>query len=430
MQEIDFIMNMVLVLAFLTLYGTVTWGLFRYSTTARYRLWAFGWFIYSIGGIQSAFSSQNLIPLDIVGLACFYVGSTLILDGSRESELNQHRVALYITGVLVLFIAALFSMALNLPYYLIFGFLGLYIAYVCLFSVRIVYGFRDINDMPKGWLIIGLMTWAISWLIYPLVTILPSPFYDIIATLQAAGVIVTGASMLTFFMMTVTHKLEQQYQVSQIMSSLIQHDIRNYIHVSRSALDLIQDVSIVENQWISIASDALEDASLFINEMRDLSGLLARMNNNHEIVPLMSVVDQVVSRVQQEYSLEHRQITINIMESTMIKTCPLFKEILWNIFDNAFKHGSETLYVTEMSSSKAELLLEIKDRSGGIPDDVKDFLNSPESLSRPVAPSIGLGIILIRGLSLMCSLKIAVSDSIEDFQVVGTTYLLRTNRAG
>jgi signal transduction histidine kinase len=230
--------------------------------------------------------------------------------------------------------------------------------------------------------------------------------------------------------MTVTHKLEQQYQVSQIMSSLIQHDIRNYIHVSRSALDLIQDVSIVENQWISIASDALEDASLFINEMRDLSGLLARMNNNHEIVPLMSVVDQVVSRVQQEYSLEHRQITVNIMESTMIKTCPLFKEILWNIFDNAFKHGSETLYVTEMSSSKAELLLEIKDRSGGIPDDVKDFLNSPESLSRPVAPSIGLGIILIRGLSLMCSLKIAVSDSIEDFQVVGTTYLLRTNRAG
>ena len=142
-------MNAVLVLAFLTLYGTVTWGLFRYSTKVRYRLWAFGWFIYSIGGIQSALSSQSLIPLDIIGLSCFYVGSTLILDGSQETELTRRRILLYLIGMSIVFLATLSCFILNLPYYIIFGLLGLYIAYVCLLSARTVYTFKDVNDSQK-----------------------------------------------------------------------------------------------------------------------------------------------------------------------------------------------------------------------------------------------------------------------------------------
>ncbi len=424
MQGVDSPLITVFVIAFLTLYGTLTWGLFRYSKKSSYRFWAFGWVIYSIGGIQSALSPQNLVPFDVLGLTCFYVGSTLILDGTRSAELTQHRVVLYFTGVLIILLATLTSIALSLPYYLIFGVLGLQIAYVCLLSARTVYGSKGINDMPRAWLILGLLIWAASWLIYPLVIVLPSSYYDFVVALQAAGVIVAGASMLTFFMMNVTYSLEQQYQISQIMSSLIQHDIRNYIQVSRSTLELIQGSSPVEKQYIELASETLEDASLFINEMCDLTSALARMNDNYELASLSSIVAHAVKRVQKEYSLEYNQIEISISESTMIRMCPLIKEIVWNIFDNAFKHGSKVLYVKECSGTESEVILEISDRGGGLPTDIKDFLNSPDSLSRPVAPGFGLGIILIHGLSIICGADYHVEDVIEDSKVLGTKYTI------
>jgi signal transduction histidine kinase len=429
MQEVDLIMNAVLVIAFLTLYGTVTWGLFRYSTKDRYRFWAFGWVIYSIGGIESAFSPESLVPLDIIGLSCFYIGSTLILDGSRETKLTQHRVALYLVGMSIILFVTLVCITLNLPYYIVFGLLGLHIAYVCLLSVRTVYDFKDINDMPKAWLILGLMIWAVSWLIFPLVIVLPSSYYVFVVVFQAAGVIITGASMLTFFMMTVTHNLEQQYQISQIMSSIIQHDIRNYIHVARSALELMEMDSLVENQLITTASESLNDASDFINEMRNITMLLARQSS--ELVPtqLSSIIDYILTRVRQEYSLETAQIQVHVSKDHIVKSCPLIKEILWNIFDNVFKHGSEVLYVQERSATKSEVVLEISDRCGGLPEDIKDFLNSQRSLSQPAAPGLGLGVILIHGLSIICDAGLFVEDVIEGSRVVGTKYTLTFAKA-
>jgi signal transduction histidine kinase len=92
----------------------------------------------------------------------------------------------------------------------------------------------------------------------------------------------------------------------------------------------------------------------------------------------------------------------------MIKSCPLLKEILWNIFDNAFKHGSSVLQVSATSTNRSDVGLEISDRSGGLSEETKEFLNSPDSLSRPVAPGLGLGVVLIHGLSTICDIDLCV----------------------
>jgi signal transduction histidine kinase len=97
------------------------------------------------------------------------------------------------------------------------------------------------------------------------------------------------------------------------------------------------------------------------------------------------------------------------------------KEILWNIFDNAFKHGSKELRVREIST-KHNAILEISDRSGGLSEEIKEFLNSPDSLSKPIAPGFGLGIILIRGFSIICGIDLQVEDIIEDSIILGTRF--------
>jgi len=424
MQSVDLALQAVLILSFLTLYGTVAWGLLRYSAKQSYRYWALGWIIYSIGGLQAGFSSvQGLVPLDLVGIFCIFSGSTLILHGTNDAQITKKQVTTYVVCVVAFLTAGIFSLFLKFPYYLIFGILGFYVMYVCFLSVKTVYGFKDVNNMSKIWLISGLMLVGFSWLIFPSVAI-SSEFYFYIITIQAAGVIITGASMLIFFIHTVTQNLEQQYQASQIMSSLIQHDIRNYIHVAQSALDLAEGNTLAENHWFDIASESLEDASRFINQMRDIYGVLSRQKLEHQRFNLAFVINHVLDRVVQEYSLDSSQIDLQISQEIEINTCSLFSEILWNIFDNAFKHGTKILHIDAQLVSSTEVVMEISDRSGGLSEDVKDFLNSPTSLSHPVAPGLGLGLILIKGLSQICEIHLYVEDVIETNASVGTKFVL------
>jgi len=136
-----------------------------------------------------------------------------------------------------------------------------------------------------------------------------------------------------------------------------------------------------------------------------------------------------LKRVRQEYSLESAQIQVQVSKDRTVKSCPLIKEVLWNIIDNAFKHGSEVLYIQESSVTNSEVVLEISDRCGGLPEDIKDFLNSSTSLSRPVAPGFGLGVILIHGLSTICDVKLFVEDVVEGSMTVGTKYTLTFAKA-
>jgi hypothetical protein len=68
--------------------------------------------------------------------------------------------------------------------------------------------------------------------------------------------------------------------------------------------------------------------------------------------------------------------------------------------------------------------VEIQDRAGGVPIDVKEFLNNPNALSSPSAPGIGLDIILIRGLALLCDIPMEIQDVVEDEHVVGSLFQL------
>lgn len=424
MQSVGIALQAVLILSFVTLYGTVAWGLLRYSTRRSYRYWALGWIIYSIGGLQAGFSSmQGFVPLDIFGLECIFLGSTLILQGTRDIRITRKLLNLYALCVIILLIVGLVGLALNLPYYLIFTGVGYYIMFVCFLSAKTVYGFKDVNDMSKIWLISGLLVWGISWMIFPSV-VFSFEMYLYFITIQAVGVIITGASMLTLFIRTVTQNLEQQYQASQIMSSLIQHDIRNFIHVARSALELTEGETLVEKHWLDIATQSLDDAGDFINEMRDIYTVLTRQRLDHLRLNLSSVIFQVLERVTQEYSLQPSQIDYLVSEDIEINTCSLFKEILWNIFDNAFKHGTDILHIHSQTLSSEEILLEVSDRSGGLSDEMKNFLTSPSSLFEQTAPGYGLGLILIRGLTQLCGIRLQVEDVVENGKAVGTTFAL------
>jgi len=430
MQATDFVLDLVLLFAFITFYGTIAWGLIRYSKRQGYRIWAAGWLFYTIGALQGGFASSEsgLSPLDIIAINAMFIGGSLILDGIRATDLTRKRMQTYAIGVVFFSALLIMGLFLNLGFQYVFMPLGFYIIYVCVVSSRIVLGFEPIGDVSSWWLIVGFVTWAVSWLIV-ILTIIDFSFFQVFILTQALGVIIAGSSMLTLFTRTVTRDLEVQYQISQVISGLVQHDIRNYIQTARHALELTEGSGMVENHWINIAAQVLTDAGHFVDEMRDISVSISQVKSPSESVQLSTVVEKARVRVVEEYKLNPEQVEVQVPKNIVIEDSRLIDELLWNIFDNAFKHGSPSISVHSRDSESNGIELVISDRGDGLPENIKNFLNSPNSLSSEKQPLVGLGVLLIKGITSLCEIPFVVSDNDEDPTITGTTYRLRVNRA-
>lgn len=428
MQSLDFVFDMMLIFTFITFYGTIAWGLIRYSKRQSFRLWAIGLIIYSIGALQAGFlSDSGLVIQDSIGIIGMFIGATLILDGTRSTGTTKLQYHIYVIGSVFLTCYLILGIIFQIQYQYIFTPLGFHIAAVCILASRTVIGLENVGDSSKWWLFSGLITLAASWLIFPLTILFPELFPWFIL-IQSIGVIVTASSMLTLFTRTVTNSLETQYNISQILSGLIQHDIRNYIQTAHHALELTEINDVMESHWITIATEVLADAGHFVDEMRDISVSLNQESSTYEKIPLSSVVNKAKDRVIMEYNLTTEQIQIQLSADMMVEKSRLIDELLWNIFDNAFKHGSPSLSIQGEASNSHGVELKISDRGNGLPENIKTFLNSTNALSKPDKPLVGLGVILIRGIASLRGIHLVVSDNVENNNTIGTTYHLKFQR--
>ncbi len=424
MQELEYLLDVVLTFAVLVLYGTVVWALLRYATQPKHRYWAIGWVVYSIGAIFGVLvSTSGLVPSDIISLSLMFFGSRLILDGSRSAYRPIQWIA-YPVGFVFLLLDLLLGLYLSVSFFLVFLPLAIHVAYACIISAKAVYESTPQMRRSDWWLVGGLLFWASSWFVFPFGLFFPESFYFDSMILQAGGILVTGSAMLTYFLKNVTEDLEVQYQVSQIMSSVVQHDIRNYLQTIRNSLELAEGEPHKQDHWVELAGETVDRASDFIDDMRMIAASLTRERSPRVEVPMREMIQQVKERVSLEYALGSDDVWVEVPDSVTVTSCGLLRELLWNIFDNAFKHGSSRVVVRTMSEAGHVRDLTIEDDGGGLPPDVKEFMNRPDSLKRPVAPGLGLGVILIRGLAMLCGVHLEVTDCITGSTVTGTCFHL------
>ncbi|MFW9808565.1 MAG: ATP-binding protein [Candidatus Thorarchaeota archaeon] len=428
MQATDLVLDLVLLFTFITFYGTIAWGLIRYSKRHGYRLWAIGWLTYTAGALQGAFGSSpsGLAPQDMFAMVAMYIGATLILDGTRSSELTKRRIQLYGVGAVLFSSLLILGLVFQIGFQYVFMPLGFHIVYVCILASRTVFGFESVGDgnSSQWWFILGMLLIAVSWLLFPL-TVFTFDLFQFFTFLQAAGVIITGSAMLTLFTAAVNKDLEMQYQISEIISGLVQHDIRNYIQTARHALELTEGADVVENRWLDIATEVLVDAGRFVDDMRDISVSLSQARTPSEKIPMTTILDDAKERVIKEYKLTTEQIQIEMHDDFLVENPRLIHELMWNIFDNAFKHGSPSLKVCGSNSDSNVMEVAISDRGSGLPENIKTFLNSTDAIYKSEKPLVGLGVLLIRGIATLCGVHLDVTDNVEDLSVTGTTYLLR-----
>ncbi len=429
MQEfvIDITIISILVLGFLAFLISVVFGLFRFSKHMRFKIWSIGWIIYTLGiGTTILSVGLEIVLIDSFGVSGMLLGSLLLIDGNNETIRRGRELFIYFAVVVAGVIITLTSIILNLQYGTLFSISGFVSTYACWSSAMYLHRSETIRSLEYWILISGFSIWGFSTTLFPL--LLFSDISQFLVFLNSVSIILTGSGMLAYFIYKKSESLNMQYEISQLLSGVLNHDVRNYVGSLQTAIEYANASESDRETWLELATEIVGSLSDFILEMREIMAATTRFEVKEERIVLLDVLNEVATRVAREYILPSDKLRIEVEPKTVILSNSIVKELLWNISDNAFKHKSSDL-VFNAHNVDDMVILQIIDQAGGMPPEVQDFLNNPESLSSPVAPGMGLGLLLIRGLSLLCNVQLDVKDNTDDTGVIGTIVSLGFKRS-
>jgi signal transduction histidine kinase len=415
-------MGIVFFLAAVAFTSLVSGGLYRYSVSVKFQFLGLGWILFCGGGLFGVLrASAGTSPFDIITLALIGISSLLMLDGVQGRTDFRRTWPTYIAMGLIGGIIGLVGVLLNIAVIFTYTPIELILAYSC-FKV-----FSDLRELEGNlglagfFCVLGFAVWGISGLLYGFLLLLPLSF--LAAVIQAAAVIMTGASLLTLYMRLTQWSLLKQNEISNLISSVLQHDIRNYVNTANQALEIHHD-GVSSDRILRIAAAAIEDAALFIERMREISVALSKLESTLVPMHLNDIVEEALTQVKVEYGLTDDRASVKIPTEIMVETNLLAKEMVWNIIDNAFKHGGSDVYICADCTSDGKVTLLIEDNAGGMPQTIKDYIQSNGSGSNQTNPGTGLGIYLIKGMSDFSRIDVSLRDRILEGRVIGTTFML------
>jgi signal transduction histidine kinase len=415
-------MDFLLVVLGIAFFLQVSITLYKYSVNRKFILWGAGWTLFSLGGVSALFHLSLLTePIDIIAIAALASASAMIQDASQAHTGSDQRIPFYMMGFCGGILLGFIGVAFAIPKLIVYTPVQFLLAYACFGSLITLRGMERGLGLAWTFAMIGFLVLGLSGLFYPLLVL--SGISYLAAMVQAVGVITTGASLMGFYADLTTENLKAQYELSELMSMTLQHDIRGYVQTASLALEAHQ-VESDTSLRLMVASQAMEDAIKFCESMRDVSASLLRLEARHTPIRLVRMVESVMHRVQREYGLKGNRLAISLETDPLVYTNQLAEELFWNIVHNALKHGGSKVTIQSRDPIDRSHYISIIDDAGGMPSEVKEYLNSKDPSSTPEVPGSGLGLALIKGLAEVCGASLSVYDVLNESSLVGTEILL------
>ncbi len=355
----------------------VSLAFYRLSVDTKFRRWSIGWNLYiANASLFALHSAEGGLPIDLVLMPLAALGVAMVafeLDESVNKNLKHHY---YILSFVLMSAWVLFCLVFQLPL------LSMYIPLSFEMPIACYLSANELSKIPIKQrtsiytLTVGLLLVAVTSIIPPFVH-----FFDIILILivfHATGILIIGISIYALLFRYMGLKIQSQYNISRLMTRVVQHDIRNYIQIISNAIQLARDNPQDNEYWLQIANDAVNQSSKFIDDMREIEQILSSLKLPMVRIDLEDLIKGVLNRVMQEYVLSQDAIRVEGIEHIQILTNQLAQEIVWNIIDNAFKHGSQDIEITARTVDSSICILQIQDSAGGMNEQQLQYINSSE----------------------------------------------------
>ncbi len=395
-------------------------GIYYFSAEMRYRRWASSQLFFSI----------SFLPVNMFGPGLIYVGQFIAMlfrviaslmflkafswKPLRASPIPRLHIGAFI-GTLLYWIPVVgFSLAPEyaaIPTSLLMAFSFGVVSYLILYRSITTTRFQQLVGS-------SFLIWSISSIPMTLLPFLEQIVF--VGYIQYIAQSMVTIAMFLSFLEDMQMKTESNLRLTRVLGSMVTHDLRNFLNVARSAMELM-DLSDPEDIKLhSIAIKALDSAGDFMNETRDEILALASMEGGKQDLDLGRLVEGVISRVTSEHRESDVKIEFPPIENCFVYTSPIIAQAIWNILDNGVRYSENGTGIAIHCVEGRGVELHISDRAGGLNDKIKSQMTSLESGTA----GLGLGMTMIRELSTICDVHLNIADLIENGQVVGTTFIL------
>lgn len=405
-----------------------TVGMHYYSRGSRLKWWARAWTVYFFGFIPILYRTPNALnSMDLFFFGISLIGGSTLMRGF-EWTTKKRPSLMEGYGIVTAIAAIVWTLFLLLPIpsdfiYVLSGGVTCVVAVLALHSLL-----RDERERTPLTMmsVASFAIWSAAGIFA--ITMLWFDTFWMFIYMHAFSWLCLGVTAFLMLVQNTNQKLEFELMITRTVGGLINHDLRNYVNNATYALELIEPLSAKNEQWITMAGDALNSARRFMTTTKRALHLLSTSPSRKNSLHLDAVISGVISRVTQEHGLDVSCFDSTGIEDLQVMSNPLLHELLWNILDNAAKCGECQVTLESVESSDSSLTLQITDQSGGIRSELKEYLNTRVMKSESLPTGSGLGLVLIKELAPLCSVKFHVTDNIIDGEVAGTCYSLTFER--
>ncbi|MHA1806189.1 MAG: sensor histidine kinase, partial [Candidatus Thorarchaeota archaeon] len=405
MQQISFVspsfVVSIIIIILVLLIVSATFLTYQYDK--RMKLWGIGWLVMSLFSAPSIVYPSSVVDiLDLFAVVGIIVGSTLMLNGSiQPSKLYSWKI--YGISILTAILYDVIIFIIQIPTRISYIIPEFYAGIVAFIFIRTFWWHYQDKGFFGTFLVVGTVGWASTSIGVSILTILPENMLLIYLSIQAVSLSMVGLGIFTWSILLSHRILERQNNLALLLAGVVHHDIRNYIQLILQALELAQEREENSQEWLTVATQVTKNVTTFLTEVRKVTSEIARYQKSEKVINLAEVVHSVTELIDTVYEDKKLRIVYDLEQPLMVYSNDLIHQIIYNIVDNAIKHGSSFLEIKSRRSSK-QVVLYIEDRAGGLSQPLLDYINQSGKLSE--APGGGLGLILIKGLASLCQVNV------------------------
>jgi len=206
-----------------------------------------------------------------------------------------------------------------------------------------------------------------------------------------------GGEEILYFALNDISKRKEAEEREEFLHSLLRHDLRNKIHISKGNLDLLKEsgLSKEHQEFLDDALESYEEGMEIIEKVRDLKKL------GKDEVKEVSIGGGILRRSVDQYRSEAKskgmEIELDMNDVTAeIKGGELLPEVFSNLISNSIKHSYGDKILVSVEEAEEEVVCTVEDNGDGIPQEKKDEIF--EKGFTTVNSSSGLGLYLVKDI--------------------------------
>jgi PAS domain S-box-containing protein len=174
-----------------------------------------------------------------------------------------------------------------------------------------------------------------------------------------------------------------------VINRVLRHNVRNELSVINGYAEML--ATELDGDAASKATRIVETADRLLGLTESARELEANRHQSPDLEPVdvVPIIDEAVRKLRTRYP--DASVAVESPETAVAEALPRVKTALWEILDNAAKHGGDTPSVdVAVTETDDQVLVAIADDGPGIPESEREVLST--GVEEPLVHGQGLGL--------------------------------------